>query len=59
MKCYATIERGPNAGYACPHKATMIVVFDGHPVCGTHARAWAPRGLIRLAYWNRKAQAWL
>lgn len=58
MKCEARIERGPRAGQLCRHQATMIVTLVGMRVCGTHARAWLPTGLARIAYWNPVTRTW-
>lgn len=59
MTCQQTYVRGYRAGRVCGKHATMIVVLDGTLTCGTHARAWLPKGLARIAYWRPREQAWL
>lgn len=62
IACGACILRGKNAGRRCGRHATAIVIAGWQPglfVCGVHARAWLPRALARIAYWNPKARAWL
>ena len=59
MKCQQIILRGRKAGQKCQNAASMIIVGDGTRTCGVHARAWLPRALARIAYWNPRERAWL
>ncbi len=59
MRCRHRILTGPRAGEPCRYEATVLVLMTETPACGTHARAYTPRGLARIAYWSEKQRAWL
>jgi len=62
LTCGDTVLTGPRAGSVCGRTATAVVtarIAVGMLVCGLHAKSWMPHALARLAYWNRKEQAWL
>lgn len=60
LYCKTRILSGPNAGKECGRTATCMIVVasTGEPCCGTHARAYLPAALARLAYWNVKERSW-
>jgi hypothetical protein len=47
------------AGERCRYHATVILLWNHTLACGTHARAYQPQGMARIAYWSEKQRAWL
>jgi hypothetical protein len=58
--CLSTVLSGPRAGLRCGNFATCVIVVmnTAEPCCGTHARAYLPTALARLAYYDERSRSW-